>query len=248
MGHRHRWRSYFKNSASHNVILIDGMGQNDAGGGTNLAKRNHMQQEFDYVRGDYTRGFGKISAAAHSRAVVYLRGLCWIVFDRVTLDQPRTVTALWHFHPDCTVTTDGLSAASTDEGKGNLRIIPAGGPGWKLDIVKGQETPTIQGWYSPTYNVKRPNATAVYSAKLDKSATFAWALVPARGPASGAKFESLPAPDGAARVRLVLPGREPLEIAVRFSGAEAVPLSAGLELKGDVAILGLSSKPLGSTR
>jgi hypothetical protein len=239
-----RWREYFRSSAAHNVVLVDGLGQNDSGRGTDLKGRHAIRPEFDFLRAEHATGFGSIKGVRHARAVVYLRGLCWLVFDRVTVDKPRAVEVLWHFGPDCTVKAEGLEAVSGDEGKGNLRVVPAGGPGWKLELVKGQEKPSIQGWYSPTYNVKHPNSTAVYSAKLAKSATFAWALVPADGPVPAVKFESLPAPEGAARVRLALPGGKSVEVAVRLSGREAVELSGGLKLDGDCAILGLGEKPL----
>jgi hypothetical protein len=233
-----RWREYFKNSASHNVILVDGSGQRDAGRGTSLNKCHRIHPEFDYVRGDFTRGFYKAEAARHSRAIVYLRGRYWLVFDRVLLDQARRLSALWHFHPDCTVKTTGLETFSTDPGTGNLRIVPVGGPKWKLEIVRGQEKPGIQGWYSPTYNVKRPNATAVYSAGTETDSTFAWALIPAQGEVPRVKVESLPTPEGALRVQVIPPGTQPVEVAVRFEGKAPVPLSGGLKLEGDCAVVG----------
>ncbi len=239
-----RWRKYFKGSPAHNLILVDGQDQNDSGRGTDLRGRHAIRSDFDFVRAEHSTGFGKIKAVKHARAVVYLRGKCWLVFDRVTVDKPRGIQALWHFHPDCTVKTERLQALSTDTGKGNLRVVPAGGPEWKLEMVKGREKPSIQGWYSPTYNVKHPNATAVYSARLQKSATFCWLLLPAEGAVPAAKVEVLPAPEGAGRVRVALPGGKTVEVAVRFSGKASVPLSGGLKLDGDCAILGLGEKPL----
>ncbi len=239
-----RWREYFKGSAAHNVILVDGLGQNDSGRGTDLKGRHAIAPAFDFVSAEHATGFGAVKGVKHARAAVYLRGLCWVVFDRVTLDRPRSIEALWHFHPDCTVEARGLEAVSTDAGKGNLRIVPAGGPEWNLELVKGREKPSVQGWYSPTYNVKHPNATAVYSARLDKSAAFAWALVPAGGPVPAVKLEALPAPEGAARLRLALPEGKTVEVAVRFEGKAAVELGGGLKLEGDCAILGLDEKPL----
>ncbi len=200
---------------------------------------------FDYVSGKIDQGFAGVKGrAAHARAVVYLRGLCWAVFDRVTSDRPRELEALWHFHPECAVKTEKLQAVSTDAGKGNLRIVPAGGPEWKLEIVKGREKPSIQGWYSEKYNVKQPNATAVYSAKVGKSAAFAWVLFPARGAVPAVKVEALPAPEGALRVRVTPPGGKACEVAVRMGGRGGVPLSGDLRLEGDCAILGPGGKPL----
>jgi len=239
-----RWRDYFKGSAAHNVVLVDGLGQNDSGRGSVLTRHHRVHPAFDYARGDFEGGFDAMAATRHSRAVVYLRGLFWLVFDRVSSNWPRRLEALWHFHPECTVETAGLQTCSTDAGAANLLLAPAGGPDWKLELVRGREEPGIQGWYSSTYNVKEPNTTAVYSAEADAEATFAWGLFPAEGEVPEPVLECLPAPRGAQRVRVTWGQGLCVEVAVRFEGREPVPLSGGLEFDGDCAIIGLQARPL----
>jgi hypothetical protein len=56
------------------------------------------------------------------------------------------------------------------------------------------------------------------------------------------RAKSLPAPDGAARVRFRAGGRD-LEVAVRLAGEQPVGLTGGLTLEGDCAILGLAAQP-----
>jgi hypothetical protein len=238
------WRRYFKGSASHNVILIDGEGQEPAQG-SRLETSHAICPEFDFVRAAYRQGFGgKAPDAVHTRAVVYLRGQCWIVADHVAVRRPRTIEALWHFHPDCTVEQSGLTVASVDAGKANLRVLPVGSPSWQLDLVKGRTKPTIQGWYSPEYNVKHPNTAAIYSAKVERGATFAWVLVPAKGPVPKVGVRALDAPPGAVRLEFALPGRERTEVAIRLFAEKPVPLSNGLTLEGDCAIVRPGLKPL----
>ncbi|MHC4916825.1 MAG: alginate lyase family protein [Planctomycetota bacterium] len=242
-----KWRAYFTTAPSHNVVLVDGCGQKmgpyDAR--KPMTGNYRTAPDFDYVRGKIDQGFVKLQgSAAHARAVLHVRGRFWVVFDRVTGDRARRLQILWHFHPECTVKTEGAQALSTDAGEGNLRIVPAGGPEWKLESVKGREKPSIQGWYSPTYNVKQPNSTAVYSAKAGKAAAFAWVLLPARGEVPAVKAEALPAPGGALRVRVTPAGEKACEVAVRFEGKAPVPLSGGLKLEGDCAVLGIGEKPL----
>ena len=246
------WRAYFTGSASHNVILVDGAGQEM--GPTTIRspmKNDHrIAPEFDFVRGSFGHGYkGVDGRATHTRAVVYLRGFCWVVVDRVQTDRPRQIDALWHFHPDCNVASDGLSVASTDPDEGNVRIVPASSPKWKLKVVKGRTKPTIQGWYSPEYNIKHPNPTAIYSAKLDRAATFAWVIVPARGKVPEVAVESLDAPGGAMRLGLTLAGAKQrdgkkFEVAVRLAGKRPVPLSGGLSLDGFCAVLRPGKPPL----
>jgi Heparinase II/III N-terminus/Heparinase II/III-like protein len=243
---RDKWSDYFRGASSHNLVLVDGCGQKTGKYSVRKAMRGNfaVTPKFDYTRGVIDQGYIKLEGqASHTRAVVYVRGRFWVVFDRILSDRPRKLEALWHFHPGCAVKSKEVEAFSTDRGKGNLRIVPAGGPKWRLKLVKGRVKPTIQGWYSPTYNVKHPNTTAVYSAKAGKNATFAWLLFPARGAVPEIKVEALPAPQGAMRVRITPPDGKPCEVAVRFSGKTPVPLSGGMKLDGDCAVLGISGKP-----
>lgn len=238
------WRGYFRGSASHNVVLVDGQGQNDPGNGASLQGNHAIRERFDFARGHFAAGFGQIKDATHTRAVVYIRGICWVVFDRLAVEKPRTIEPLWHFHPDCTVRAEGSSVASTDKDKGNLRIVPAGGPPWQLRIVKGQEEPTIQGWNSQAYNTKQASATAVYQAKIDCPTTFAWVLLPALGMPGQLAAEMLPSPDGAARVKVTLPGGKIYEVAVRLADKGDIGLTGGRKLQGQCAIIDPDDKPL----
>ncbi len=178
------YRDYFVSSAAHNVLLIDGAGQNKTPEraerplpGTDYGSTS----EFDYARGVFDAGYpGTKGRAVHTRAIVYVRNQFWIVADRVETDRKRKVEALWHFAPDCSVVIEGRNAVSTDEGKGNLRIVPVGGTSWRAQIVKGADSP-VQGWYSGYYTEKEPNPTAIYSAEIPGTTTLVWVLTAARG-------------------------------------------------------------------
>lgn len=179
------WREYFTGSPSHNVILVDGHPQQKYKSEATEPLKDcySILPEYDYARGTYDAGYAALEGeATHTRAVMYVRGRYWVVVDRITTDRPRTVQALWHFHPDCTVVVDGGCVASTDEAKGNVRITPVSDLAWQVELIKGQTEPSIQGWWSRTYNEKQPNTCAVYSAPIQGSTTFAWVIVPGKGP------------------------------------------------------------------
>jgi len=187
-----KWRTHFKGTESHNTILIDGGVQTTFPSESEkpLDKNVRITPEYDYARGTFDNGYRRVFGdASHTRTVVYIRNKYWLVIDRIDTDRPRDITALWHFHPDCTVETENGHTFSTDEGKGNLRIQPINAA-WNLDIVAGQEEPHIQGWYSVEYNLKEPNPTAVYKTRIANPAaiqdtnanpnTFAWLITPAK--------------------------------------------------------------------
>lgn len=177
------WRSYARGSASHNVLLVDGHQQLPSRKRADAPLENAYRStpEFDVVHGRFDEGYEKIMrTVTHDRTVYYQRGDYWIVLDRVKTEAPRDITALWHYHPDCAVTLEGAEAVSTDDGKGNLRIVPSDA-GWTVDTVHGQEEPEIQGWYSVKYNQRTPNTCVRYTRKVADELAFAWLLLPATG-------------------------------------------------------------------
>lgn len=177
------WRRYFTESASHNVILVDGRGQKSYAPQASeaLLNQHHFTDAFDCVRGVFSSGYEKLDGeAAHHRIVCYVRDRYWVVLDRIVSDRPRTLSALWRYHPDCTVAMDTGTVLSTDAEAGNIRIVPFGPVDWEVSLVKGQEDP-IQGWYSPVYNTKTPNTVAIFDASVEHEAIFGWLMLPGRG-------------------------------------------------------------------
>jgi len=254
--------SYAFHSRGHNVILVDGYGQNAL---DRWAKQPHhlasIRPGFDFAVQTYDRGFSKqpllgavvnqgnkdrIDAilaktdipGSHTRAVVYLRGKGWLVVDRVEAKGEHTIQPLWHFHEDCgvKVETDGISVRSTDPDAGNVRIVPLGGMGWSVELIKGQMDPHPQGWYSQGANQIEPAYCAAYTAKINDQATFAWLIVPGKGDPPAVRIKALEAPNSAVRYRLAFPGGEPIEVAASLDGKGRTPLEDGYEFRGYAAV------------
>lgn len=258
------WRGYFISSQAHNVILINGMVQKPD---LKLADKPMTDNyailpEFDFAVGTYDKGFevgkfteeyGKeqiaratdksvidspvVSDTKHTRAVVNLRGKYLVVADMIETGKPVEATALWHFHPDCTVEREGVSVCSTDEGMGNVRIVPAGEVDWDVHLVEGVENPSIQGWYSVRYNEKEANTVAAYTGEVSDNQVFAWVIIPAKGHVTAPDVKVLPSPPGSIRLSVYASGENPTEIAVRLSGASPVTVGNGLLLDGSCAVI-----------
>ncbi|MDP4679599.1 MAG: heparinase II/III family protein, partial [Cyclobacteriaceae bacterium] len=180
------WRGYFRSSYSHNVILVDGNGQKEGHVRTDVPLVDNEDyihtSSYDYAYGSFDDGFEKVDGeAVHSRSVLYIKGKYWVVLDHFKTDRPRKIQALWHYAPDNEVTTDGIEALSTNANEPNLRVVPVGNIPWEVEIIVGQETPVIQGWYSSVFGEKVTNPTMVYSTEIKEPTTFAWVMVPARG-------------------------------------------------------------------
>ncbi|MCK0148149.1 heparinase II/III family protein [Arenibacter sp. F26102] len=175
-----KFRPYAKGSAGHNLILIDGKGQTNGPTHTQepLADSHFKITEgFDYASNSYDQFIDITGKAKHTRAMFYVRNEFWVVVDRVETDRPRTIEALWHWHPDNKVEKERWIVKTTNE-KGNLAIIPVGRQKINPKFIKGQENPDIQGWYSPEYNIYGPNITSSYTTEIGTDATLVWLLFP----------------------------------------------------------------------
>ncbi|MEL7168786.1 MAG: alginate lyase family protein [Bacteroidota bacterium] len=253
-----RWRyvrgdpylPYFRGSYGHNVVLVDGHGQGPQAEAFDapITEGVAVTDAYDFALGTFGDRDGEtfsrendgsgplVGEAVHTRAVAYVRGGYWLVVDRVETDRPRTLTALWHFHPDNTVETDGTTA-QTANARGNLAVVPLGGPAWTLELVEGRDatdTEPAQGWWSREYNHIEEAPAAVYTAEVDGTATFAWLLAPSE------------AADTAPPTAEVLRDEGPIRIAVTHADGTrdelAVDLDAGtFTLMRDGTLLGAAS-------
>ncbi len=221
-----QWKSFAHSSRSHNVILIDGKDQGKGPTGTRKPyDKAHwaVTERFDFARKTHD-AFDKIEGkASHTRTVVFIKEPgCWAVLDRIETDRPRTLTAMWRFRPEREVKIDDAGNLVTADAKGaNLALIPLGNSAWAAKLLRGQEKPYTQGWHSDFTPNWVPNTCAEFTAKIDKSAAFAWLVVPTReGSALIPSDTKLTVEDKAAEIRFAHPaGRE---------WALRIPLDQGL--------------------
>ncbi len=210
-------------SVAHNVILIDDRGQAMGPGGVDkpVSEEDYLiTPELTFARGTCDAFFEEIYSgrlageAAHTRAVVVLGDEIIVVADRIETDRPRKLDALWHWHPHCTVEIDGETARSVDPGVGNLRIAPVAGFDWAVETVTGQEPAgmhgTMQGWYAHGYNNWEPSPASIYTARIERTSTFAWLLLPAHGEVPAIQGEIIENGDAALTLRIVMPGEQTL--------------------------------------
>ncbi|TXI79868.1 MAG: alginate lyase family protein, partial [Flavobacteriales bacterium] len=158
------WRDYFRGTAAHNTVRVDGLDQSVSGGRflwTRKAVSRVLQSpvspdvfHFEGMHDGYRRLADPVE---HRRTVNFDAGTSTLVVtDNVIGHTQHAIEQFWHFSPEIEVTLSDNSATI----RGNCFSMAAEfeGDDISLDLFCGSEQP-ILGWYSDSYENKRPATT-----------------------------------------------------------------------------------------
>lgn len=155
------WRSYFRGTAAHNTVMIDGRDQSEMWATFRVARRARVQAE--RVMGDVRSCVIEAScrpyhrrAAAHHRQISR-EGRTITVADRVDGADDVMVKGFLHFDPGWSFESTNRSLVARQST--SLVTIAIDGPvRWALH--RGQLSPPC-GWFSPTFGKVGPTYTLV---------------------------------------------------------------------------------------
>ena len=176
-------REYMKGATGHNVVCIDGRGSIEPPWYARSPSRALALRtpRFDFFchsaqfPADPLRGRG---GARWTRAIVYLRKLCWIVLDHLEVSGPSHVAVSWLFHPECRVEVRDGGAYTCDSGVPNLALFPLGALKWRIEALRGVHHPQWRGWYSDRYNVIVPSTQLEFRARVGTPVLAGWLIYP----------------------------------------------------------------------
>jgi len=157
------WEHYFKSTAAHNTVEVDGKDQMEKGfrflwynwTKSNLRYSEQLPQlDGDYWEGDhygYCHGKGNV---IHRRAVIRL-GDRWIIIDDILGDAEHDVTLRWHLADVGWATvTPGTFSARNVSAHLSINIFPQ--VEISIELLYGQESPEPEGWESLYYGERQP--------------------------------------------------------------------------------------------
>jgi hypothetical protein len=165
-----RWRDYFRGTAAHNTVLVDGQDQSLSGG--NFLWMRHARTRCLSV--DLSGAIQRVVAehdgyerlpdpVTHRREILYdATAGCLRVTDYLECAGKHYVEVLWHFAPECALSLEG-AAATAACGAAKLQMR------WPAQlrgaVVRGQTQPCL-GWFSAHYDEKTPSPTLVLSGEV----------------------------------------------------------------------------------
>lgn len=169
------WRDYFKGTAAHNTVRVDGQDQSVSGGSflwlhhaRARCERFESNAEKDRFVGSHD-GYRRLSdPVTHRREILFDKAARTIeVIDELECRGAHEVEVHWHLAESCDATLHDSSVLVRQRGV-RLRISLAGA-GFQLDCVRGQTAPPL-GWVSRQFDVKMPSPTLRWSGRVSGSA------------------------------------------------------------------------------
>jgi hypothetical protein len=143
------WRRWFKSTAAHNTVCVDGLDQITYRRGKpkgNLAQGKligrYSAPGFDLLCGEATSPNYEV---VHTRCVCFIAGEYWIIADRLRGEAPHRFDLRFHLSPEA---QDRVTIESQD------RHLVAHTPELALVICGATKVKLEPGWYAPTYGTK----------------------------------------------------------------------------------------------
>jgi hypothetical protein len=151
------WRRFFRSTAAHNTVVVDGKGQCEPAG-TFQWKTKHTAQTRKHVRLteiDYIEGHVSFNNHRHRRRLIYVRPNYWIVLDDLTGRGSHNYEWFYHFAPEAQLTMiseeqRGEVECRAQIERSGLQLSMYGSEPLRAEVICGQPEP-LQGWTSRLY-------------------------------------------------------------------------------------------------
>jgi heparinase II/III-like protein len=166
------WRQYFRGTAAHNTVRIDGLDQSVQGGnflwlakanaGCSLWQSSAQQDRFEGWHDGYRRLEDPVT---HRRSIELDKAARRVVVeDTLEMAEDHEVELFFHCHEEATLAPHGHGYVVSRRG-GALSIALPQADGAKLEVYHGSLAP-MAGWVSRSFDVRAPAPTIVWSARL----------------------------------------------------------------------------------
>jgi hypothetical protein len=179
------WRNYFRSTAAHNTLVIDGQNQADPTGpfGWRVRPAARLQAWESTATHDYADaehdGYARLSRpVTHRRRVLFLKPIGWMVIDDLSGSGQHEIELRFHFSPrPVEIAPDLWTRAQGRRGQGLWLRAMAPVP-LVAEKREGHLQP-IDGWSSPGYGLRRPSPVVIYRAAATLPLQITTVILPA---------------------------------------------------------------------
>ncbi|MGH8732690.1 MAG: alginate lyase family protein, partial [Burkholderiales bacterium] len=167
-----RWRQYFRGTAAHNTLRIDGLDQSVPGGnfmwlrkaraGCSLWLSSTEQDSFE----GWHDGYMRLDDPVKHRRLIQLNKSARqvLIEDTLEMGEEHEVELLFHCAEHCRI--DAVPQGYlVSRGDASIRILLPQLEGWSAAVHRGSLAP-ILGWVSYAFDQRQPTSTIVWRARL----------------------------------------------------------------------------------
>jgi hypothetical protein len=162
------WRSFFRGTAAHSTVMVDGVSQAEPAAPFAWRQRPRAglrrwvsTEAFDFADAEHD-AYGRLpDPVRHRRRVLFVKPRYWVLLDDIEGAEPHRIELRFQFGPLVVGLEPGPWARATAAGRGLLVRAIANAP-LEARLRRGSKHP-IEGWVSPNYGQRRPAPVLVYS-------------------------------------------------------------------------------------
>ena len=172
------WRHWFKGTAAHNTVTVDGLDQQPYRLGKPKGPKLDCRlldlgslDGVDLLHGEVT---SPAYDAVHRRAVLFVAGEYWLVLDMARGQQPHDYALRWHLAYDDAPTVEPLTGGITRVSTPTVLLDLTGAPDSPVRVA------VEPGWLSAEYGIKTPAPVVVASPARARDVALLTLLTPRR--------------------------------------------------------------------
>ena len=169
------WRAYFRGTAAHNTVRIDGLDQSQPGGNFmwlrkagSTCTRWAASEARDIFEGRHDGYLRLPDSVLHRRRIILEKAHRRVVIeDALEMAGEHAIELFLHCSPECEV-KDHETGAAVIRGERTLKVRWPDLAAGEARVLHGSLDP-LGGWVSRGFDRKEPAATLVWSARISGS-------------------------------------------------------------------------------
>lgn len=162
-------RDYFRSTAAHNTITVDGLGQASPAGPFKWERRSRARlrrwisnESMDFADADHDAYHRLPDPVTHRRRVLFVKQRYYVIVDDLAGKSEHRIDLRFQFAPmEVTLNPDSWVLAADSTGRECRMLVSATAP-LQTELVHGRTEP-LQGWVSPDYGQREPAPMLVCS-------------------------------------------------------------------------------------
>jgi hypothetical protein len=164
------WREFFRSTAAHNTVMIDGNSQSDTTGPFRWRWRPQVMlrewrsnPDFDFLDAEHDAFCNLSDPVVHRRRVLFVKPRYWIVIDDLVGKSRHRFDLTFQFAP-MRVTQDQEGWTRARSHSGAVLWIGSFGSSKLTAALRSGDRDPIRGWIAPDYGQREPAPALILSA------------------------------------------------------------------------------------